>query len=86
VGTLRRFRPDRCGFSWKRGKEKGFIPAGISWDNTPWKTEILPQQPLGRKSCSSRIPPSFIKWDSLTWSAVNRHTIVSGHDQRSKSP
>jgi hypothetical protein len=58
------------------GKEKGFIPAGISWTNT-MENEILPQQPWAEELFESN-PADLYKWDSLTWSAVNRHTIVSG--------
>ncbi len=57
-------------------KEKGFIPVAVSWTNT-MTDKILPQAPWNDEIFESN-PADLYKWDSLTWSAVNRHTIVSG--------
>jgi hypothetical protein len=56
--------------------EKGFIPICMSWTNVmadktlpgpPWQEELLEKDPT-----------EVYKWDSLTWNAVNSHTVVSG--------
>jgi hypothetical protein len=56
--------------------EKGFIPVCMSWANvmadkiTPglsWAEELFETNPV-----------SLYRWDSLTWVAINGHTIVSG--------
>jgi hypothetical protein len=57
-------------------KEKGFIPIAMSWTNT-MTDKIVPKKPWGDEIFESN-PAEIYKWDSLTWSAVNRHTIVSG--------
>jgi|WetSurMetagenome_2_1015567.scaffolds.fasta_scaffold00046_37 hypothetical protein len=57
-------------------KDKGFIPVAVSWTNA-MTDKVLPEAPW-RDAIFESDPTQLYKWDSLTWSAVNRHSIVSG--------
>jgi hypothetical protein len=57
-------------------KEAGVIPISQTWTNvmtdkitgaTPWDDDIFEKNPM-----------EIYSWDSLTWKAINSHTIVSG--------
>jgi hypothetical protein len=57
-------------------KEKGFIPIAMSWTNTI--ADKVRQEPPWTEDLFEANPMDLYKWDSLTWNAINNHTIVSG--------
>jgi hypothetical protein len=57
-------------------KEKGFIPIAMSWTNT--MADKIRQEPPWTEDLFEANPMDIYKWDSLTWNAINNHTIVSG--------
>jgi hypothetical protein len=56
--------------------EKGFIPVCLSWANV-MTDKIKPGLPWAEELFETN-PKELYAWDSLTWVAINGHTIVSG--------
>lgn len=56
--------------------EKGFIPVCMSWANV-MTDKIKPGLPWTEELFETN-PKELYAWDSLTWVAINGHTIVSG--------
>jgi hypothetical protein len=56
--------------------EKGFIPVCMSWANV-MADKIKPGLPWAEELFETN-PKDLYAWDSLTWVAINGHTIVSG--------
>lgn len=56
--------------------EKGFIPVCLTWANV-MSDKIKPGPPWAEELFETN-PTTLYSWDSLTWAAINGHTIVSG--------
>lgn len=56
--------------------EKGFIPVCMNWANV-MTDKIKPGLPWVEELFETN-PTTLYAWDSLTWVAINGHTIVSG--------